>query len=767
MQNSFGPKKIVLFFILLVMVGSFAFLKIKQTMDSNRSAGNSINNIKNASSTPDNSAMINKISGDSKMLKFNNGEELKAFLEANANGGGSMANGNGGIAGGVMIKNSLAPTASAGSVGEMVTKDTVTGAPDAPGTGLGGAGTTPNYSATNVQVAGVDEADIVKTDGNYIYVVSGQSLFIVKAYPGEQAEIVSKITFANQPQDIYINGDSLTVFGYDNRLYATPMYKTFIRQNQYTFFKVFDISDKKNPKQTRNLDFEGNYLDSRQIGDYVYFFVNNYNYYTSADPVLPRVLDGDQVLSDKCASDKTKCFAPNIYYFDMPYNSYNFTTIVAVNTKKADEPISGDIYLMDSGQNSYVSEKNIYITNTRYLNEYDIETALAREIIYPRLSAGDQNKITRIEAAEDYVLNRYEKQSKVAQIIDRFVTSLSKDDQDKYNAELEQKLRQKYIALAKDMEKTIVYKIAIDNGKLEYKTSGEVTGSVLNQFSMDENGDYFRIATTRNQTWSRFPDLNSNSYNNLYVLGADLKIVGSLENLAPNERIFSARFMGNRAYLTTFKQTDPLFAIDLTTPSNPQILGELKVPGFSNYLHPYDENMLIGFGKDAIDMGDKGVKVGGLKLSLFDVRDIKNPKVLDEYTVGDVGSDSVALFEHKAFLFSKEKNLLVLPVSLRKSAGLDMWGDITFNGAMVWQIKNDKFELQGKIDHNDGKSVNKVDYFYGYGYYDSSVKRSLYINDKLYTVSDKFLKINNLSDLKEVKSLELQKTSKSDFQVVN
>ena len=108
-----------------------------------------------------------------------------------------------------------------------------------------------------------------------------------------------------------------------------------------------------------------------------------------------------------------------------------------------------------------------------------------------------------------------------------------------------------------------------------------------------------------------------------------------------------------------------------------------------------------------------------------------------------------------------------MPVELRKASGPNMWGDITFNGAMVWRINNNKFELVGKIDHNDGKSVSKVDYFNGYGYYDSSVKRSLYINDQLYTVSDKFLKINNIADLKEIKKLELQKESQSDFQVIN
>jgi len=761
MKNYFNPKKIVLFFVLIVMIGSFAFLKIRQVINTNNADKNQPNIVDNA--TTSDSIIVDKIVGDAKLRKFNNPDDLKAFLENN-NSGSSVYYGGRGISSGALIKTVSTPSAAVDSAQGNAGKEVAVNEGGATPSAVDVA--SKDYSLTNVQVAGVDEADIVKTDGEYIYIVAGNNLFIVKAYPGAAAEIISKIKFENQPQDIYINGNSLTVFGYNNRLYDMPLYKTFIRQNQYSFFKVFDIADKKNPKQVRNLDFEGNYLDSRQIGDYVYFFVNNYGYYPTSDQVMPRVLSNGEVLSTKCAADKLKCFEPSIYYFDMPYNSYSFTSIVAINVKKSDEPISGNVYLMDAGQNTYVSQKNIYITNTRYLNEYEIQMEVSRAIIYPRLSISDQNKITRIEATEDYVLNRQEKKSKVAQIIDRYVASLPKAEQESYSSELQEKMRQKYTELVNDLEKTVIYKIAIDNNKLEYKTSGEVVGSVLNQFSMDENGDYFRIATTRNQIWTSFTDKPMESYNNLYVLDANMKVVGQIEKLAGGERIYSARFMGDRAYLTTFKQTDPLFAVDLSSPSNPKVLGQLKVPGFSNYLHPYDENILIGFGKDAEDLGDKGVKVGGLKLSLFDVRDINNPKVLDEYKMGDTGSDSIALFDHKAFTFSKEKNILVLPVSLRKSTGPNMWGDITFNGAMIWQIKNGKFELLGRIDHNDGKSVSQIDYFNSYSYYDSSVKRSLYIKDQLYTVSDKFLKINNLADLKEIKNLELLKEGKDDFQVV-
>jgi len=197
------------------------------------------------------------------------------------------------------------------------------------------------------------------------------------------------------------------------------------------------------------------------------------------------------------------------------------------------------------------------------------------------------------------------------------------------------------------------------------------------------------------------------------------------------------------------------------------VLGELKMPGFSTYLHPYSDNILIGFGKDAEDLGEAGVKTKGLKLALFDVSDIKNPKVLDTYVMGDMGSDSIALTDHKAFLFSKEKNLLAIPATLRKSTGVNSWGNLSFSGVLVFQINDNKFSLLGKIDHSDGGQTAPLDYWDGYNYYDNTVKRSLYINDELYTFSNQYLKVNSLPDLKEVKNLELKKEKPGDFEVIN
>ena len=620
-----------------------------------------------------------------------------------------------------------------------------------------------DYSKTNVQVQGVDEADIIKTDGKYIYAVVKNDLYIINAYPADNMEILSKINFKSRPQDIYINDNNLVIFGQNKQIYKTEVYKKFRRRGQYTFFKVFDITDKKNPKQTRDLNFEGSYNDSRMIGDYVYFVIANRNYnYIDNEPVLPRILDGNKIV---------KNIKPDIYYFNMPYSSYNFTSISAINIKDNNKKINSDIYLMSNTQNMYVSQNNIYITYTKYISEYQLEMEVMKEIIYPLLSKKDQDKISKIESVENFILNQNEKTNKIMMIIENFGASLSEEEQEKLAKDTENKMKQKYEDISKELEKTVIHKIAINKGDLEYKTNGEVTGKVLNQFSMDENNGFFRIATTKNRTWSRYNRENRKSYNNLYVLDENLKQVGALENLAEDEKIYSVRFMQNRAYMVTFKQIDPLFVIDLSNPKNPTVLGKLKIPGYSDYLHPYDETTLIGLGKDTGESELGGLSVKGLKLSLFDVADVKNPKEIDTYIMGDSGSDSIALRDHKAFLFSKEKNLLSIPVSIREQAGEKNWQrKLVFSGVAVFNIDKKGFKLKGKIDHSDGGISSPSDYWHGYSYYDNTVKRSLYIDDNLYTFSNKYIKVNNINDLEIINKIELKKNKKQaddDFEIIN
>lgn len=672
-----------------------------------------------------------------KLKKFNNYDELAEFLAANNNP----------TAAAMRSSAAMTTTGSTQSLAVPTANAAVSGTSDSssqPNNSL-------DYSTTNNQVAGVDEADIIKTDGRYIYALVRNELSIISASPAADAKVVSKITFKSRPQDIFINGNFLAVFGSDNQIYTQGVYQSFRRQNNYAFFKVFDVSDPANPKQVRDLDFEGSYHDARLIGDYVYFITDTYNNYIAGEPLVPRVLDNGQVLPSKCEADG-KCFAPDVYYFDISYDSYNFTNITAINIKNNAEAISGQSYLLNSGQNIYVSQKNIYITYTQYINEYDLEQAVKRELIYPKLSADDQNKITQIEATPNFILNNREKQAKTAQYIDRYLNSLSSSDQTALNAQIEANLAQKITEKAKDMEKTVIHKIGINGNQISYLAMGEVAGQVLNQFSMDESGNYFRIATTRSQYSSSLGAASSDSYSSIYVLDPNLQTVGKLENLATTEKIYAARFIGNRVYLVTFKQTDPLFVISLNDPTKPTVLGALKIPGFSNYLHPADADgtKLIGLGREADVASDGSVTITGLKLSLFDFSDLAKPKELDSYILGGAGSDSIALYDHKAFLYSAEKNLLVIPAALRDSNNR-----LNFAGSLVFALKDNAFTLKGKIDHSAGGHYATSDYWDGFNYYDNTAKRSLYIGDTLFTFSNKFLKINNLADLTAIKSLEL------------
>ncbi len=491
------------------------------------------------------------------------------------------------------------------------------------------AGDSTDFSATNIQVEGVDEADIVKCDGEYLYVVSGNTVFIIDAYPPEDAKVLSDIQESENPREIYINEDKLVVLGPN-------------------FAKVYDISDKENPVFKREVSFDGYYFNSRMIGDYVYLIINSPLYYDWVGQVdFPGWMGRIDLPEISCNGKVRTIQANEIYYFENVHDySYQFVTIMAMNTQNDDEKITSKTFLMSTAQNLFVSSNNIYITHTNY-----------------------------------------------------GIHSLSK----RPNGRSYWK-----------MEKTTIHKISIVDGEIVYKSQGDVPGRVLNQFSMDEYHGYFRIATTTGQVWGTGAN---EARNHVYILDEDLNIVGRLENLAPGERIYSARFLGSRAYLVTFRQVDPLFVLDLSNPQDPKVLGELKIPGYSDYLHPYDETHIIGVGRER-----------GVKIALFDVSDPENPQEISKYETGEWSTHSYALDDHKAFLFSKSKNLLVIPI-----------GRYWNQDAYVFDISvDDGIVLKGTITHG--------------GY---PVKRSLYIDNVLYTVSEGLIKMNDLADLSEINSVEL------------
>ena len=309
------------------------------------------------------------------------------------------------------------------------------------------------------------------------------------------------------------------------------------------------------------------------------------------------------------------------------------------------------------------------------------------------------------------------------------------------------------------VEQTAVHRISIDGASISYQATGTVSGHVLNQFSMDEYNGNFRIATTGysfNQVASTGGVTSTYvQQTNLYVLDSGLHIIGRLEGLSPGEMFYAARFMGDRAYLVTFQRMDPLFVIGLQDPTQPKVLGQLNIPGVSDYLQPYDETHLIGFGKSSTNVTwENAALFQGLKLSLFDVTDPSNPIDTSNYLVGDRGSDSPALTDHKSVLFDRSLNLLVIPLTIAQAQpnATCTWcyNPLVWQGAYVFNVTvQDGIVFRGGITHlatGQLPSWNNSSFF---------VTRALYIGSVLYTISNNTVKMNSLSDLTELNSVNL------------
>ena len=550
------------------------------------------------------------------------------------------------------------------------------------------------YSTTNTQVKGVDEADIVKTDGKYIYYVSNSKIVIVDAQNKNDLKIVSEIKYDNKnqenfyPQEIYIENNKLVVIGSKNIYTTNSNARAYRMATNYTVAICYDTTNKSDIKNIRNVELEGMYVSSRMIDDNVYIVSNKYinTYNILSDDIELRPFCKDTAVNQEAVPVDYN----NMYYFpDMEASNYLLIAGFNVNnTEKADI----QTYL-GAGSLVYSSLDNMYIATVRY--NY----------------SGYSDGIMGMIAPERYEVN------------------------------------------------TEIYKFKLDNGKTEFKCMGTVPGSVLNQFSMDENNGNFRIATTDNV------GISGNTANNLYILDKDLKITGTLEGLARGEKIYSVRFMGDRAYIVTFKQVDPLFVIDVSNPENPKVLGELKIPGFSKYLHPYSENLLIGFGQDAETFKDKygeRTLTTGMKMALFDVTDANNPKELFSVKIGDRGTYSELLNNHKALLFSKEKDIIAFPITITEAANTSngiSYGKTTFQGAVIYGLDLDKgFIEKGKISH--AKTDGAKQYFtYDYN---KQVERIIFIDNTLFTISKGLIKSIDMNDMKEIDSLEI-KIEKSNY----
>ena len=660
--------------------------------------------------------------------KFSSADEIREYIKNNTALAGETDYANGGVWSQDMA---VAPGAA---VAESAVKGLTV-----PAASVGSA----DHSTTNIQVAGVDEPDFVKNDGKYIYVISGQTLAIVDAYPAASASVVSKTEIGDTPKDIFIDGNRLVLFtmgtedtdtstsgGSATSGIAAKEMMPYYYQNSLpvTHAIFYDISDRAHPKVLKDYAIDGDYIDARLIGSNLYLVTREQVYTYAMDRItVPAVREGTKTI-----------IAPDVYYFDNPERQYAFTTISSFDTTSANDK-EAKTFLVGSGDLLYVSENAMYITYQRYNNIiYPMRAMPAVAPVMPigiaqdagagsgtgSAVAGSAAVSSPVNAGDFNTMSETEKQAIIA---------------DMKNSEQES-IRKKEI----DQTTTAIHKIGISNGAITYLARGDVPGTLKDQFALDEHDGNLRVATTSNVYTTR----GSYEYNSVFVLDSGMKTIGSLTHIAEQEQIYATRFIGDRLYMVTYKRVDPFFVIDLSTPESPKILGKLKIPGYSDYLHPYDATHIIGIGKETGTNDWGGVSTGGLKLALFDVSDVEHPTQIDKVVIGDAGTDSAVLSDHKAFLFDKAKNLLVIPARVvqNEPAVNDKNGVSRQNiwyGAYVFGVTPETgFTLRGTVEHGTGS-----DQYYWYGSSANEVKRSLYIDDVLYTLSSKKILANSLSDI--------------------
>ncbi|MCT4617467.1 MAG: beta-propeller domain-containing protein [Candidatus Gracilibacteria bacterium] len=634
---------------------------------------------------------------------------------------------------------------------------------EAPTSSIAGDGES-DFSETNTQVSGVDEADIIKTDGKYIYYYKDTDKTVyVTDTKNTDLKLAKKIKLPEGfwGTQMYLADNKLSILAnyYSNK----PDTSYYFDRGTKTYMINYDVSDLENLKLEKIYTADGNLSKSRRIGDYLYVISTSNMYFPygfdfakadfKAEKFIPQKTEIS--LTENKEEQNLKVQGKTFPYKIKSGNSVgcneieyvlpsdesakkfdfspSFATVSIVDLKNPEAEVKSKVLVGDVSE-IYMSTKNLYITN-RMHTSYDFSCPRGSYCIMPYFRSGNN---------------------------------------------------------------TLIHKINIDGQKANYQDSGIIPGEPLTQYSMDEKDDNFRIITKK---W------NPERSTGVYILDKNLKLKGSLTGLGKTEDFKSSRYVGDKLYLVTFKQIDPFFVIDLADASKPKVLGELKIPGYSTYLHPYDENHIIGLGYDTKENKWGGTVNNGLKIDLYDVSDFENPKQKHSLTLGQNGSYSEALNNPRMFMWNAAKNTLLLPATLYKNDDDDMYNRKDyFNGLVVVDINKDSgIKEKARITHIDttgleqmrkndcSKYIKKekeepecrklidgteycksLNYRYvpEYCYADSTlgeymasrswqfrdefIKRALWIGDKYYSISDSYVQSNYFSNNKEADKLDIR-----------
>ncbi len=642
------------------------------------------------------------------LKKFESTDKLKEYiLEANTSGGmGGFGNSD------IAFK-------------ESIRNDMTTGlpAPIAANPDSQEATSPDRYSATNVQVEGIDEPDIVKTDGQNLYLSSEEWLY----YPMMDTpailrkEIMEEGSTSGRAQEMPVAPDQI-----DSKLmmpinpYPTPVPQktnvvsaipvetmemlkkidfygnllinesTLIIINSTLGIEAYNISDKANPTKIWDIKYQENfyYSNARLSNGKLFLSLNSYISQDTPCPIRPLMENGKSL--DILCTD---------IYYPSHGGSSNLINLLKIDPKtgKIENTLN---YMGDQYQSVfYMSEENIYLSFPTTINEYDFIIGFIKA---KGLEIMTQSDIDRILKIDSYDISSNSKLNEIQEILNKYQYSNGVENKAAVEA-----VTSYYETIKREIEQTNLVKISQSNLNIDAK--GKVPGKPLNQFSLDEYKGNLRISTTTGDSWV-IGISNDKSVNDIYVLDKNLNIIGSALDMGKGERIYSTRFMGDSAYLVTFRQTDPFYVLDLSNPEKPVIKGELKIPGYSSYLHKLDENLVLGVGREG----------NSVKLSLFDVTDPSNPKEANKYEFKNAFWSEIES-NHHAFMQDSKHKIFFVPAEGK---------------GYIFSYKDNKIELV--------KEVSNI-----------NAKRALYINDFLYIIgNDKIVVLNELN-WEELKTLKL------------
>lgn len=555
-------------------------------------------------------------------------------------------------------------------------------------------GTSQRASQTNVQVLGIDEPDIVKTDGKYIYLAGEPRFYIMgdapiireglipapDLYP-QNTQIINAFPPDGMEKIAEIEDESSELLLKENVLVAI--------NKQNSTITAYDVADKENPTQKWRALFSDAYFVSLRLLENDILVVSQKGVNYEAPCPIPLLEMGGKRTSIAC---------DNIYHLTNLNPSQTTYTALKINIQTGE--ISDTVTFLGSEQNTtvYVSNSATYVVLSSYLNQ---NTLMLEYFINEPQNVLPDEIIAKIKKMAGYDLSLEAKLIELQVIIQNYKNTLEADQARELDTNITNALADYINKNLRSLHLSEIVKIANEN--MEIISTANIPGAPLNQFSLDEFNGNLRIATTVGQSF--LPGVET--FNDLYILNNNLDIIGQLTDLGKDERLYSVRFLNDQAYLVTFKDIDPFFVLDLKDPENPILKGELKIPGFSSYLHPLADNLILGVGKE-----DQYVK-----LSLFDTSSPQNPAEIDHLLLDEFYSEIID--NHHAFLLDRDNQLFFIPASM---------------GGYIVSYNNQGLELKHAFNEN-------------------GVKRGLYIDKYFYLISSQKLRAFDINNWEEINEL--------------